>query len=89
MLNKIINDPDRNLYCFDWEELKDEMVIYGVSSYTEFQYIDFALVPCQYNHTINGWMGDTIHPDCVWDRQAQMDYLGNMRALVYMTEQIF
>ena len=36
LLNKIIDDPDRNLYCFDWEELKDEMVIYGVSSYTEF-----------------------------------------------------
>jgi len=46
-------------------------------------------VPCQYNHTFAGWREDVIPAECIWDRQKQMDYLGNIRAYIYMTEQTF
>ena len=89
VLNSIMKDEERALFCLDREALGDILEIWGVSQYDDFQYLDFALLPCQYNHTFTGLNNDTIHPECVWDRQEQMDYLGNIRCYVYMTEQVF
>ena len=67
VLSSIMSDPERALICLNWDELADKLVIYGVSSYDDFQFIDMNLVPCQYNHTFNGWRGDTIPEECEWD----------------------
>jgi len=32
---------------------------------------------------------DSVTPDCIPEREKQMEYLGNMKAMVYMGEQIF
>ena len=34
-------------------------------------------------------IGDTIDPQCIKNQTAQQDYLGNMRAIVYFTEEVF
>ena len=68
VLNSILSDPKRGLYCFDWEELSDTLEIWGVSQYEDFRYVDFALVPCNYNHTTAGYVDDVIHEDCIWDK---------------------
>ena len=46
VLNSIQNDPERGLYCFDWDKLGDTIEIWGISQYEDFLYIDFELLPC-------------------------------------------
>ena len=68
VLNSIMADPKRALFCFDWDKLADTIEIWGVSSYDDFRYVDIELVPCQYNHTFAGWRDDVIPEECTWDR---------------------
>ena len=51
--------------------------------------LEFLIVPCNYVHTEFGDIGDTISAECIANHTAQMTYLGNMRLVVYMNEQIF
>ena len=88
-LNSIMSDEGRGLYCLDWEKLGEILEIWGISQYDDFQYIELVMTPCQYIHDWLGWDGDSIDPDCVWDKQAQMDYVGNMMARVYIEDQVF
>ena len=89
VLISILNDPKRGLLCFDWEQLSETLEIWGVSQYNDFQFIDFAVVPCQYNHTNFLEADDEIADECIWNRTQQMEYLGNLRAYVYMSEKVF
>ena len=88
-MKKIQDDPDRALFCIDWEKFGDQMDIYGVSHYTDFQYIDMELVPCQYLHTFGGWTGDKVTPECLYDKEGAEDYMRNLRAYLYISEQRF
>ena len=88
VLESILSDPNRALFCFDWDQLSEEMKVWGVSQYDDFQFIDFDLTPCQYNHTVSGKNDDVIAKECIQDFEAQKEYLGNLRAYVYMTEQV-
>lgn len=87
-MDKILKDPKRGLYCFDWDKIGEDLAISGISAYDNFFYIELNITPCQYLHT---WWGspDTIHEDCIRDKEQQVAYVGNMRAMVYMSEQIF
>ena len=60
-----MNDPKRGLLCFDWEELGETLEIWGISQYEDYQYIDFAVVPCQYNHTPNVSADNVIADECI------------------------
>ena len=55
-----------------------------------YQRWEYILVPCNYLHKELGEdIGDTIDPQCIKNQTAQEDYLGNMRAIVYFTEEVF
>ena len=88
ILNAILSDPNRGLYCVDWERYGDFLSVWGISSYQDFQFIELTLVPCNYLHT---WWGneDSVSDECIRNRDQQMAYLGNIRAQVYITEQVF
>ena len=36
MLQSILSDQKRGLYCVDWEELAEDLSIWGVSQYNDF-----------------------------------------------------
>lgn len=52
-------------------------------------HLEIILVPCNYLHTSFGYTGDSIHADCIANRQAQVDYLGALNLIFYHTEEIF
>ena len=55
-------------------------------SYQRFEYV---LVPCNYVHAEIGPTDDKVAEECIADRDEQMKYLGNMRLVIYTTEQEF
>ena len=67
-VDKILKDPKRGLYCFDWDKIAEDLTIAGISTYDSFRFIELNLTPCQYLHT---WWGnpDTIHEDCIRDKE--------------------
>ena len=70
MLEKYKTDPLKNLYCIDWDELGDDIEIFGTwRDETKYQRIEFLLTPCNYIHTQQGWDGDFMHEECIEDLQ--------------------
>lgn len=51
--------------------------------------MDIVFVPCNYHHQLDGGYDDEVHPDCVWDQQEQLDYLGPLDLTIYITEDSF
>ena len=45
-LNHIKESEQRNLYCFDWDKLGDELGVWGVADFTAYRYIEMILTPC-------------------------------------------
>ena len=45
-------------------------------------------MPCNYVHAEVGPTEDFVAEECIEDREAQMNYLGNMRMLFLLSEQI-
>ena len=43
-LERIKSDPNKKLYCIDWEEVDIEL--FGLESTGDFAYLDIAVVPC-------------------------------------------
>ena len=64
----MLNDPERGLFCLDWDKLRD-LEVYGSESEDEHQRLEFLMLPCNYQH--KGYAEDTIHPECISDLQAQ------------------
>lgn len=83
------DDPNRALFCVDWEKQGDKINIWGVDHNTNYQYIEIVLVPCNYVHSEFGETGDKITPECLADREKAEDYLENIRAFLLMSEQHF
>lgn len=90
LLETYKSNPNRNLYCFDWDELGDLLGIWGVTfdevSYQRFEYV---LVPCNYVHAEIEPTDDFVPDECIPDREEQMKYLGNLKMVIYTTEQEF
>ena len=84
-------DPNRNLFCIDWEELGEDIEIYGNwRDASKYQRIEFLLTPCNYVHTKLGWDGDYILDGCIEDLQKQKDYITkSSRLVVLMADQYF
>ena len=85
----MVNDPNRSLFCVDWEGQSDDIKIWGEDHHTNYRYIDIVLVPCNYIHTEVGWTEDKITPECLSDREKAEDYLKNIRAYLLISEQRF
>jgi len=45
-LKKILDDPKRGLYCLDWQKLGEQLSIWGISQYDDYQFIDLTIAPC-------------------------------------------
>ena len=89
-LLKMYKEGERNLYCLDWDLVGDDVVIRGdPNDEISYQRLEYLLTPCNYLHAEFGPTNDTIPKACNSSRQAQMDYLGNMRMVVFTDEQLF
>ena len=66
-LEQTLRDPNRELYCIDWEEANVEL--YGLESTGNFAFLQIAAVPCnqKLTHHMIGGLEDRIDKDCVWD----------------------
>ena len=76
------------MFCVDWNE-GENLQIYGNEKNDEYQRVELVLTPCNYLHTHLGYEGDTIHPECVADLDAQIEYLGAIEFLIYYTQETF
>ena len=47
------------------------------------------MVPCNYIHKEFNDVGDSVYEGCIADRQKQMDYLGNIKAVWFFNEESF
>mmetsp|Transcript_43029 Transcript_43029/g.56948 ORF Transcript_43029/g.56948 Transcript_43029/m.56948 type:complete len:132 (+) Transcript_43029:358-753(+) len=84
LLQKYRENPKRILYCPDWDKIDDDFAIWGsTDDEISYQRFEFLLVPCNYLHAEFGPTGDTIAKECIADREAQMEYLTNMRVIYY------
>lgn len=82
----MLTDPERGLFCLDWDKLRD-LEIYGSENEDEHQRLEFLMLPCNYLH--KGYAEDTIHPECIADLKSQQDYLGALTWKVYHTQEQF
>ena len=90
LLEKYRTDPDKYLYCIDWKKVGDKITIWGSQANQEnYQRLEFVLVPCNYVHSYYGYEGDFIADGCIADLTKQVEYLNNMRMLVYTEEKQF
>ena len=89
-LNKYKTDPNKNLFCLDWDELGEDVKIFGNwRDPSKYQRLEFMLTPCNYLHTKNGWEGDSIHESCIHDLKQQEDYLGNLMVVIFTSDAYF
>ena len=70
LFEKYKQDANRNLFCIDWDELGDELDIYGNwQDASKYQRLEFVLTPCNYVHKKHGWDGDFVPNGCIEDLQ--------------------
>ena len=85
-----MQSDQRSLYCFDWDKLGDEIELNGfATSVEDYQMLSFDLVPCNYVHSYLGYEHDSIADGCIADREAQVEYLDNMKVRILMSQQNF
>ena len=66
-----MKDEDRSLFCFDWQEMAEEIYLKGYSTSVEnYQMLTIDLVPCNYVHSYLGYEEDSIADGCIADREA-------------------
>ena len=70
----ILSGEYGGMYCLDWEDDIENMLIYGNRNNDEYQKIEILLVPCNYLHSKN----DSIPEECEADKDAMEDYLGTI-----------
>ena len=83
-LDRIISNPKRGLFCVDWDD-DNPFVLQGNENNFSFATIDILLLPCNYVHSDYGDIGDFVHKDCIANKRAQEEYLGNINAIIYHT----
>ena len=90
LLESYKTSEKRRLYCLDWDKFGDELAIWGTEDIEiSYQRLEFVVVPCNYVHTEFGDIGDYVRDECIHDKQAQMDYLGMIKLVIYANEQVF
>ena len=63
MLRDIRADPERGMFCLDWDN-NEPIEIIGSDIDDDYTRLEVNLVPCNYMHTQLGYQGDTINPEC-------------------------
>lgn len=70
MLDKILNDEARSLYCLDLEKEGEIIKMLGDRSDDSFTRLDIIVAPCNYLNAYAGHDGDPIAPGCIRDLDA-------------------
>lgn len=78
---------NRQLFCIDWEN--EDIDLSGVKDSNDVGYIDIAAVPCnmQLMDKSLGGLADRIGPECVWDLEAQRDYIKPPTIILYYNQE--
>ena len=80
-LEEIRNNPKRELLCIDWSVAEAE--IYGTQSSGVYGTLDIVAMPCNMDLRRFGIEDPRIDPECKWDLEDQINYLGPPDLLVY------
>ena len=51
------------MFCIDWND-DNPIEIMGHEFDSDYTALDIIIVPCNYIHTMFGYQGDSIHPEC-------------------------
>ena len=87
-LQQIRETENRGFLCLDWDD-QNPLEIYGESLDTEYQRLEAVITPCNYIHDYLQDNGDTIHPDCIYDRDEQFEYVKQIAVLFMYNNQRF
>ena len=53
------------MFCVDWN---GERKIFGNERNENNLRMDIVFVPCNYLHQLDGGYEDSVHPECIWDK---------------------
>ena len=73
------------MYCLDWGDDVEDMLIYGNTKNDEYQMFEILLVPCNYLHTID----DSIPSECLADQLEMTKYLDTIKLELFHTRDTF
>ena len=66
MLKSIKEDPDRGLFCIDWDD-DNPFEITGYEFDDNYTRLEIVLVPCNYIHTMLDYKDDSVSSECIGD----------------------
>ena len=88
MLESIKNDPQRNFFCVDDEEVAKN-AIFGQQQLDNYQRFELLVLPCHSTHTDTGQIEGTkgqISEECVANLEQQKQYMGTANVLIYTNQ---
>ena len=81
LLEKLTTDPERGLYCIDWE--KADLNLHGNENKKNYQILEIMVLPCNMRQTHIGDTEDHIPDECIAELDAQMKFLGPLNLIFY------
>mmetsp|Transcript_42764 Transcript_42764/g.56462 ORF Transcript_42764/g.56462 Transcript_42764/m.56462 type:complete len:190 (-) Transcript_42764:1262-1831(-) len=72
------------LFCIDWE--KANFLLFGAPSDADHSVIDVMAIPCNMRDTVLQAAEDRSRDDCDWDRDAAIDYIGDINVVTYYNQ---
>ena len=87
LLKQIREDPERGLFCIDWNDEDEPIEIAGYEYDANYTRLDIMLVPCNYYHPSFDYTGDTISHNCNPNLTEQINYLGASKFIIYTNEE--
>ena len=68
LLTAITTDPDRGLFCIEWD--KSEVNLHGNENKKNYEILEIMVLPCNMRQTHLGATEDNISDDCIADLDA-------------------
>ena len=65
------------------------MMLGGEKDRDEYYRLEFMLTPCNYLHTHLGWDADSIPDECIADQQAQIEWMGPINIVAFISHGVF
>ena len=87
LLKALTTDPDRGLFCIEWD--KADINLHGNENKKNYEIIEIMVLPCNHRLTHIGDTEDRITEECVADLDAQIEYLGPLNLIFYYDQKIF
>ena len=68
-------DPDRGMFCLDWDDEGPIELINASSQDDGYARIDVTETPCNYVHAMLGYEGDSLSSECIGGLGSQEQYV--------------